>query len=104
MQPHDSEVFIIGGGVSASGPQWRQSVRFDFPVALGTAIGAHSDWSGSNTTLSAYTADGSLIEESTGNQGAFMAVIEEDIAAAVARIEAAGDGPVTHRRRLAVSP
>ena len=35
--------------------------------------------------------------------GAFMAVIEEDIAVAVARIEAAGDGPVTHRRRLAVS-
>lgn len=32
--------------------------------------------------------------------GAFMAVVEEDTAAAIARIEAAGDGPVTHRRRL----
>lgn len=32
--------------------------------------------------------------------GAFMSVVEEDIPAAIARIEAAGDGPVTHRRRL----
>lgn len=33
--------------------------------------------------------------------GACMAVVEEDIATAIARILAAGDGPVTHRRRLA---
>ncbi len=32
--------------------------------------------------------------------GAFMAVVEEDILAAIARIEAAGDGPVTARRRI----
>lgn len=31
---------------------------------------------------------------------AFMAVVEEDILPAIARIEAAGGGPVTHRRRI----
>jgi cell wall-associated NlpC family hydrolase len=31
---------------------------------------------------------------------AFMAVVEEGIAAAIARIEASGGGPVTHRRRI----
>lgn len=32
--------------------------------------------------------------------GAFMAVVEEETLAAIARIEAAGDGPVTARRRI----
>lgn len=32
--------------------------------------------------------------------GAFMAVVEEDIVSAIARIVAAGDGPVTARRRF----
>lgn len=32
--------------------------------------------------------------------GAYMAVVEEGIAEAIARIRAAGDGEVTHRRRL----
>ncbi|WP_149141851.1 C40 family peptidase [Gemmobacter caeruleus] len=32
--------------------------------------------------------------------GAFMAVVEEGIEPAIARILAAGDGPVTHRRRI----
>lgn len=35
--------------------------------------------------------------------GAFMAVVEENIAEAVARILAAGDGPVTGRRRISRS-
>lgn len=73
---------IIGGGTSAGSPQWRESIRFDFPTPA-TAIGAHSDASGSNTTLTAYRANGTVITSVSGNQGLFLGIAEPAIAYAV---------------------
>ncbi len=73
---------IIGGGTGPGSLAWRESVRFDFPAGA-NAIGANSDWSGSNTTLTAYRADGSVIASVSGDQGAFMGILEPDIAYAV---------------------
>ena len=73
---------IIGGGTAASSAGWRETIRFDFP-AKGTAIGANSDGTGSNTTLTAYRADGTVIAAVSGNQGAFMGIAEPDIAYAL---------------------
>ncbi len=70
---------IIGGGTGPGSLGWRETVRFDFPVAA-TAVGANSDWTGSNTTLTAYRADGSVIASVTGNQGDFMGIAEPGIA------------------------
>ena len=69
---------IIGGGPGS----WRESVRFDFPVPTG-AIGASTDWTGSNTTLTAYKTDGSVIASVSGDQGYFMGIEAPDIAYAV---------------------
>ncbi len=69
---------IIGGGVSGS-EGWRETVRFDFP-STANAIGAHNDASGSNTTLTAYRSDGSIIASVSGDQGAFMGIAEPGIA------------------------
>ncbi|MBK7772217.1 MAG: T9SS type A sorting domain-containing protein [bacterium] len=73
---------IIGGGTGPGSLGWRESVRFDFPSGA-NAIGASSDWSGSNTTLTAYSADGNVIASVSGDQGAFMGILEPDIAYAV---------------------
>jgi hypothetical protein len=73
---------IIGGGTGPGGLGWRESVRFDFPAAA-NAIGASSDWSGSNTTLTAYRSDGSVIASISGDQGAFLGILEPDIGYAV---------------------
>ena len=73
---------IIGGGTGPGSAGWRETIRFDFPAGA-TAIGASSDWTGSNTTLTAYRADGSVITSVTGNQGAFFGIAEPGIAYAV---------------------
>lgn len=73
---------IIGGGTGPGSAGWREAVRFDFPAGA-TAIGASSDWTGSNTTLTAYRADGSVITSVTGDQGAFFGIQEPGIAYAV---------------------
>jgi hypothetical protein len=73
---------IIGGGTGPGSLGWRESVRFDFPSGA-TAIGASSDWTGSNTTLTAYSADGTVIASVTGDQGNFMGIAEPGIAYAV---------------------
>lgn len=76
--PTQSPPNIIGGGVNtASG--WRDAVRFDFQQGA-RAIGAHTDWSGSVTRLSAYDAAGNLIESVDGVQGQFMGIQAEAIA------------------------
>ncbi len=72
---------IIGGG-TGPGTIWRETVRFDFPFAA-NAIGGDSDWTGSNTTLTAYRSDGTEIASVSGNQGAFMGIQEPGIAYAV---------------------
>lgn len=72
---------VIGGGVNAT-TGWREAVRFDFPGGA-EAIGAHNDGTGSNTTLTAYAADDSVIASATGDQGLFMGIVEPDIAYAV---------------------
>lgn len=63
---------IIGGG-GPNGTDFRTPLRFDFPLGA-IAIGAHSDWTGSRTRLSAFRADGSLIEQVEGDQGMFMGI------------------------------
>ena len=73
---------IIGGGTGPGSAGWRETIRFDFPAGA-TAIGASSDWTGSNTTLTAYRADGSVITSVTGNQGAFFGIAEPGIAYAI---------------------
>jgi hypothetical protein len=73
---------IIGGGTAASSLGWRETVRFDFPHTA-TAIGAHTDASGSNTSLTAYRSDGSVIATVSGNQGTFLGISEPDIAYAL---------------------
>jgi hypothetical protein len=73
---------IIGGGTGPGSLGWRESVRFDFPGRT-DAIGASSDWTGSNTTLTAYKADGTVITSVSGDQGAFMGISEPAIAYAV---------------------
>ncbi len=73
---------IIGGGTGPGSLAWRESVRFDFPVPA-NAIGAHSDASGSNTTLTAYRANGTVIASVSGNQGLFLGIAEPGIAYAV---------------------
>jgi hypothetical protein len=73
---------IIGGGTGPGSAGWRETIRFDFPAGA-TAIGASSDWTGSNTTLTAYRADGSVITSVTGDQGAFFGIAEPGIAYAV---------------------
>lgn len=73
---------IIGGGTGPGSLAWRETVRFDFPSPA-DAIGANSDASGSNTTLTAYRADGSVLASVTGNQGEFMGIAEPGISYAV---------------------
>lgn len=73
---------IIGGGTAASSAGWRETVRFDFLEAA-TAIGAHSDASGSNTSLTAYRSNGTVIASVSGDQGTFLAIVEPDIAYAL---------------------
>lgn len=73
---------IIGGGTGSVSLGWRESVRFDFP-GKATAIGAHTDQSGSNTTLTAYQADGTVITSVSGNQGTYLGISEPGIAYAV---------------------
>jgi hypothetical protein len=73
---------IIGGGTGPATLGWRESVRFDFP-GLATAIGAHTDQSGSNTTLTAYQANGTVITSVSGNQGTYLGISEPGIAYAV---------------------
>ena len=80
--PTQSPPNIIGGGTGPNTSGWRESVRFDFPVAA-NAIGGSSDWTGSNTTLTAYTADGTVIASVSGDQGAFLGIQEPGIAYAV---------------------
>lgn len=70
---------IIGGGTGPGSLGWRETVRFDFPTPA-NAIGASSDGTGSNTTLTAYHADGSVIASISGDQGNFMGIAEPDIA------------------------
>lgn len=72
---------IIGGG-TGPGTIWREAIRFDFP-GTADAIGASSDWTGSNTTLTAYRGDGGVIASVSGNQGDFMGIAEPGIAYAV---------------------
>jgi hypothetical protein len=71
---------IIGGGTAANSSRWRQTVRFDFPSTMATAIGANTDWTGSNTTLTAYAADGSVIASVSGSEGTFLGVVASGIA------------------------
>jgi len=73
---------VIGGGTAAASPGWRETVRFDF-AQTATAIGAHTDASGSNTSLTAYRSDGSVIATVSGDQGTFLAIVEPDIAYAL---------------------
>lgn len=73
---------IIGGGTGPGSLAWRESVRFDFPTPA-NAIGANSDWSGSNTTLTAYNSVGGVIASVSGDQGNFMGIAEPGIAYAV---------------------
>ncbi|MBI5167946.1 MAG: T9SS type A sorting domain-containing protein [Candidatus Eisenbacteria bacterium] len=73
---------IIGGGTGPGSLAWRETIRFDFPSAA-DAIGASSDWSGSNTTLTAYRSDGSVIASVSGNEGNFMGIAEPGIAYAI---------------------
>lgn len=75
---------IIGGGVTVSGLSWRETVRFDFPVPA-DAIGAHTDWTGSNTTLTAYAADGTVLAAGTADQGDFVGIEVPGIAYATWR-------------------
>ena len=72
---------IIGGGVNGT-TGWREAVRFDFPT-LASAIGAHTDGTGSNTTLTAFAGDGSVIASVSGDQGLFLGIAEPDIAYAL---------------------
>jgi hypothetical protein len=72
---------IIGGGVNAT-TGWREAVRFDFPT-LASAIGAHTDGTGSNTTLTAFAGDGSVIASVSGDQGFFLGIAEPNIAYAL---------------------
>jgi hypothetical protein len=73
---------IIGGGTGPGSLAWRESVRFDF-VSPADAIGASSDWTGSNTTLTAYAANGTVIASVSGDQGNFMGIAAPGIAYAV---------------------
>ncbi len=59
---------VIGGGTTAADPNWRETIRFDFP-ALANAIGANNDGTGSRTTLTAYRADDTVIAAVSGDQG-----------------------------------
>jgi hypothetical protein len=68
---------VIGGGTSPN-TGWRETVRFDFPD-LADAIGAHTDASGSNTTLTAYRSDGSVIASASGDEGTFLGIAEPNI-------------------------
>lgn len=73
---------IIGGGTGPGSLLWRETVRFDFPIPA-SAFGANSDWTGSNTTLTAYQSDGSVIASVSGDQGDFMGIEAPGIAYAV---------------------
>lgn len=73
---------IIGGGTGPGSLAWRETIRFDFATPA-DAIGANSDGTGSNTTLTAYRSDGSMIASVTGNEGYFMGIAEPGIAYAV---------------------
>ena len=73
---------IIGGGTGAVSLGWRETIRFDFPLAA-NAIGAHTHFSGSNTTLTAYRANGTVIASVSRNQGNFLGITEPDIAYAI---------------------
>jgi len=73
---------VIGGGTTASDPNWRETVRFEFPLGA-TAIGAHNDGTGSRTTLTAYRADDTVIAAVSGDQGFFMGIDEPGIAYAL---------------------
>lgn len=70
---------IIGSGTGAVSLGWRATIRFDFPAAA-NAIGAHTDFSGSNTALAAYRANGTVIASVPGNQGNFLGITEPDMA------------------------
>ena len=70
---------IIGGGAGPGSPGWRETMRFDFPTP-GSTIGASSDGTGSNTTLTACRADASVTASVSGDQGDFMGIEEPDIA------------------------
>jgi len=73
---------IIGGGTGPGSLGWRESVRFDFSPPA-NAFGANSDWTGSNTTLTAYNSVGGVIASVSGNQGNFMGIAEPGIAYAI---------------------
>ena len=81
--PGHSTPNIIGGGTSPVGTDWRESIRFDFPGLLADAIGALSDGTGSNTTLTAYALDGSVITSVSGDQGSFLGIEDTGISYAV---------------------
>lgn len=73
---------LIGGGPGAVSLGWREPICFDFPVPT-NAIGAHPDFSGSNTTLTAYRSNGAVFTSTSGNQGLFLGITEPDIAHAI---------------------
>ena len=73
---------VIGGGSTAADPNWRETVRFDFPGGA-SAIGAHNDGTGSRTTLTAYGQEGTVIASVSGDQGFFMGIDEPGIAYAL---------------------
>ena len=73
---------VIGGGSTAADPNWRETVRFDFPEGA-SAIGAHNDGTGSRTTLTAYGQEGTVIASVSGDQGFFMGIDEPGIAYAL---------------------
>jgi len=80
--PYLSPPNAIGGGSTASDPNWREAIRFEFPQ-LATAIGAHNDGTGSHTTLTAYDEGGAVIASVSGDEGAFMGIEEPGIAYAL---------------------
>ena len=73
---------VIGGGTTATDPNFRETIRFDFPE-LANAIGANNDGTGSRTTLTAYRADDTVIAAVSGDQGFFMGIDEPNIAYAL---------------------
>jgi hypothetical protein len=72
---------VIGGGPGPDG--WRQAIRFDFVGLPATAFGANTDWTGSNTTLTAYDATDTVIASVSGDQGSFMGVVAPGISHAI---------------------